>query len=432
MANLMIELQNKRLEIKNQMEAIHETAKKDNRPLTDEERAEWDALIGQHGEVAQRIDDHEVLVDIERAMPVIPDDAVAAEGSPGENEKETYGFLNCADFARSVMYASKQGAGPAQFDRRLLGPGAAPTNFHQETSADEGYMVPPAFRRDIWSLVFEQENLLDDVDAEPTDSNSVQVVKDESTPWGATGVQANWEAEGVQFTASKVATNAENLRLNKLYAFVLATEELLEDAPRLNARLTTKSAEAIRWKINEAIIDGDGVGKPLGWTASAAQVSVAKEGSQVAATIVAANIGKMFGRLLPQGISRSLWMINPDAINQLMLMTVGNQPIWTPPASGFANAPGGFLMGRPIRLSEHCETLGTKNDIQFVDPKGYYAATKQGGTRFATSIHLFFDYDMMAFRWTFRVAGQPHLSAPVGPAKGSNNKSHFVTLDTRA
>ncbi len=430
MANLLIELHNKKLEIKNQMEEIHDTAKKEERQLNEEEREKWNAFKANHSDVAQEIDDHTTLMDMEKNMAVIPEQEGGDQG--GDDSKETYGFTNVADFARSVMFASKQGAGPSQFDARLLGPGAAPTNFHQETGADEGYMVPPSFRRDIWQLIFEQENLLDDVDAEPTDSNSVQVTKDESTPWGSTGVQANWEGEGIQFTASKVATNSENLRLNKLYAFVLATEELLDDAPRLNARLTTKAADAIRWKINQAIVDGDGVAKPLGWTKAAAQVSVAKETSQVALTIVAANVGQMFGRLLPQGISRSVWMVNSDAFHQLSLLVVGNQPIWTPPAAGFAQAPGGFLMGRPVRLSEHCETLGTKNDFQFIDPKGYYAATKQGGTKFATSIHLFFDYDMQAFRWTFRVAGQPHLSASIGPAKGSNNKSHFVTLDTRA
>ena len=39
---------------------------------------------------------------------------------------------------------------------------------------------------------------------------------------------------------------------------------------------------------------------------------------------------------------------------------------------------------------------------------------------------------LRAFRWIFRVGGQPVLSAPVSPAKGSATKSHFVVLDDRA
>ena len=90
------------------------------------------------------------------------------------------------------------------------------------------------------------------------------------------------------------------------------------------------------------------------------------------------------------------------------------------------------LLGRPIRFSEHCKTLGTVGDIQLVDPKGYYALTKAGGIKFASSIHLYFDYGLQAFRWTIRLGGQPHLAAPVSPANGSTTKSHFVALATRA
>ena len=50
----------------------------------------------------------------------------------------------------------------------------------------------------------------------------------------------------------------------------------------------------------------------------------------------------------------------------------------------------------------------------------------------AQSMHLWFDYDMSAFRWTFRVDGMPWLSAPVDPAKGTTKRAHFVTLATRS
>ena len=56
---------------------------------------------------------------------------------------------------------------------------------------------------------------------------------------------------------------------------------------------------------------------------------------------------------------------------------------------------------------------------------------KTGGVKFAASIHLFFDFAVNAYRWMFRIGGQPILSAPVSPAKGSDTESHFVTLATR-
>ena len=345
--------------------------------------------------------------------------------------RKTNGFANLAEFARTVVAASRPGG---QADARLFGPpmpGAAPTNYHQESGTAEGYMVPAQFREEIWSLVFNGQDVLNMVSPEPTESNAVELLADESTPWGSTGVQANWRSEAGQMTASKLTTERRLVRLHELYAFVLATDELLQDAPRLNARLTVKAADAIRWKASDAIVNGTGAGQPLGWFTSAAKVSVAKESGQAAATIVAANIAKMYSRLLPMNVGRAFWLANSDTIPQLMTMTIGDQPIWTPP-NNFVNAPGGILLGRPVMLSEHAQTLGTQGDIHLVDPGGYYATNKGGGIDFASSIHLYFDYGVQAFRWTFRFGGQPFLEAAVSPANGSNTKSHFVVLATRA
>ena len=161
------------------------------------------------------------------------------------------GFDNLAAFALAVR-AATPGGGGFTVDPRLL---AAPADYHEEGGGDgEGYQIPPALRDGIWELVFDDEDLMGMVDSEETAKNAVEMVTDETTPWGATGVQAKWRAEAAQMTATKLVTEGEQVRLPELYAFVTATEELLEDAPRLNARLTKKAPLAIRWKIDEAIV----------------------------------------------------------------------------------------------------------------------------------------------------------------------------------
>jgi HK97 family phage major capsid protein len=338
------------------------------------------------------------------------------------------GFANAADFGRAVMAACNPSGGVMDERLKVMG---APTNFHRETSSADGYMVPPAIRDTIWRAIFDQEgSILASVSPEPTASNTVQLYRDESTPWAATGIQANWSNEGAQFTSSRLQTEASNVVLHKLHAFVLGSDELIADAPRLNARLTTGAAQAILHEADAAIVNGSGVGRPLGWTASGAAVSVAKESGQAAATVVAANVAKMYSRCLLG--PNAFWLVNQDVLPQLLTMTLGDNSVWVPPASGFANAPGGFLFGRPIRFSEHCATLGTLNDIQLVNPDGYYAAVRESGIKFAQSMHLYFDYDVEAFRWTFRLGGQPYMAAPQSPKNGSATKSHFVALATRA
>jgi HK97 family phage major capsid protein len=341
------------------------------------------------------------------------------------------GFANVAEFARAVRAANPQVPG-MHTDERLGRLYATPTGFHRESGANEGYLVPPEFRDRIWELVFEADNLLAQVDTEPTSANQVNDLSDDWQPWGSSGIRAFWRGEGSQMTPTRADVKPRAVYLNELYAFVTATDELLEDAPRLSNRLEMKAAQAINWKIDDAIVYGDGVAKPLGWMSSGALVTVAKESGQAADTIVAANVTKMFSRLLPSSVPRAAWRVNTDVLPQLMTMTLGDQPIWTPPGSGLVNAPGGFLLGRPIVFTEHAKTLGDLGDIQLVDPKGYYALRKEGGIKFASSIHLYFDYGLQAFRWTIRLGGQPHLAAPVSPKHGTATKSHFVTLAERA
>lgn len=433
-------LRQKQAELKAKGKAILDAADAAGRALTDEEETQFQAIENELTALAGQIEAAERLAERRRAMAVEASPvALAATGTDGYPRvvvgadraalDPRQGFSSLADFAQAVRRASP---GPQQqgIDPRLYIGAAVPANTHREIGQD-GYFVPPEFRDRIWELVHDQDNILDECDTEPTTSNVVNDLIDETVPWGSDGIQAYWRTEASQMTATRTKIKPRSIVLNELYAFVTATDELLDDAPRLEARLTKKSAEKISWKIDEAIFTGNGVGQPLGFMNAACLVTVAKETSQTATTFNAQNAAKMFSRMLPQGIARASWRVNSDVLPQLMTMTLGDQPIWTPPSSGFREAPGGFLFGRPVKFSEHCKTLGTVGDVVFADMKGYYALRREG-TKFASSMHLYFDYATTAFRWTFRLGGQPHLSAAVSPANGSNTKSHFVVLATRA
>lgn len=340
--------------------------------------------------------------------------------------QDTRGFNDLADFAASVHNAMT-GQG---IDNRLYAAGG--DGMGTNGSNGEGFMVPPAFSGRIIELALQDDaDLLGLVDSEPTSANQVEMIADESTPWSQQGIVAKWRGEKTQMESSEVSTENRDVKLHQLYAFTRVSDELMEDAPRLANRLAVKAPEAIQWKLNEAIRFGTGVGQMLGYMNSKALVTVAKETSQAAGTLLPENIAKMLARMIPSSVARAHWEINPELLPALMTMKIGDQTIWTPPATGFANAPGGFLLGRPIKFTEHAKAIGAVGDIQLIDPMGYYMARKASGMKFDTSMHLYFDTAEQALRWTFKAGGQPKLSKPVSPQNGTATKSHFVTLAAR-
>ncbi|MFY0619317.1 phage major capsid protein [Shimia sp.] len=346
-----------------------------------------------------------------------------------ENPALTGGFKDIGEFAVAVHSAVNAGRVGGNIDSRLVA--STPEGSHMGGTSDgEGYLLPTQMRDSVWEVVAGFDEFGPLIDEEPTSKREVKLLADETTPWGTSGIQAHWRTESGKMDPSKLAGQDRNVPLHELYTFALATEELLEDAPRLNNRLSTKAGQAIAFRKNEAVASGTGVGQPLGWMKSKALITIGKEDGQPANTLHAKNVVNMFSRLARIPGDKPFWLINQDVLPELMFMTIGDKAIWVPP-NGLSDAPGGFLLGLPIRFSEFAETLGTKGDVQLISPKGYYGARRSSGVKFATSIHLYFDYNIQAFRWVFRYGGQPHLSAPIKPKNGQNTRSHFVTLGAR-
>lgn len=253
----------------------------------------------------------------------------------------------------------------------------------------------------------------------------------EQTPWGSSGVIATWDGEASVATPTKPSLKKKRLELSKLRVLVAATDEMLADATAMSSHITRSMREAVDWKVQDAMVNGSGAGMPLGITKSPCVVSQAKESGQAADTIVAKNIAKMYARGLGGAGANFVWLVNPDAYPEIITLTLNNNPIWIPNNVGFKGAPDGLLMGRPIFMTDTCQTLGDKFDIIYANMKGYRAITKSGGAQFSTSMHLWFDQDIQAFKLVFRLDGQPQLSAAVTPPNSAVTRSHFVTLDAR-
>jgi HK97 family phage major capsid protein len=161
--------------------------------------------------------------------------------------------------------------------------------MNEGVGEDGGFLVPAEFRDGIMKIVEGEDSLLSMCDNSTTARNAVTQNVDKTTPVGHRRDQRLLGRRRPGRVASKAKfEQAHTLRLNKLFARVDVTDELLEDAPQLDNYLRVKAPEVMTSVINLAIVQGNGVGKPLGIMNSGALVTVAKETSQPADTIITA------------------------------------------------------------------------------------------------------------------------------------------------
>lgn len=360
-------------------------------------------------------------------------------------DPKQHGFQSFGAFAKAVRHAA---VGTDNDEVRKLS-NAATTYGNEGVGTDGGFLVPPSFTAEIWKKVQAEENLINRCTPLVTDGNSMMIPKDETTPWQTSGgVLVYWGNEAAAITASKPLFEMGALRLNKLFAMVPISEELLDDASGIESWLRAKAPAKMSAKLNTAVVAGTGVGQPLGIIPSyaavgASVVQVSKETSQPNDTVWMLNIEKMYARMYAPWRRNAVWLINQDLEPSLAGMAfqatgassalpgTSAVPAYMPPG-GLSNSPYGTLKGRPVIPVEACAAIGDLGDIIFADLSQYWVLTKSGGMQTDTSIHLYFDQAVTAFRFLFRVNGQPAWSSTITRQNGSSNElSWAVALQAR-
>ena len=292
-------------------QAVAHNAEAEKRDLTREEEERIDANTAEFNKVSAELRRREMIVaqaealDVSAGRRTEPEPLRNGETTDAEDEEPALGqatrpqavvtrvgapkvrsvtprsgnagFRSFGDFARAVHRASIHGG---VYDQRLdWSVRAAATTFGQESVGEQGgFLVPPDFTTEIVQKVMAEDTLLGRTDQMTSSSNMFTFPADETTPWQTSGgVLAFWENEGGIKPPSRPLFESKSVRLNKLVALVNVTDELLEDAPALDTYLRRKAPEKINFKVNLAIVQGTGVGQPLGILNSPALVTVAKE-----------------------------------------------------------------------------------------------------------------------------------------------------------
>lgn len=380
------------------------------------------------------------------ATPVVPGRRAATEdtefeaetitaGKPNFEDDPKKGFKSHREFFTSVMkHPAHAPASDARDERlRFL---AAIGSDEQSTFSDSygGFLVPEGMTQG--------GVLTTDPDSDPLAALTTKV------PMSAVSVKFDYRVDkthttsvsgGLQWyrreeagaaTASRMQLAKFDLRAHSLMGLNYSTEELLTDSPQsiialIEAGFRTELGSTL---LSERL-NGTGVGEFQGINNCAAKVDVSKETGQAAATIVYANVIKMYARCW--GKNSAVWLANHDCLPQLMQLSqvvgVGGAIVWQPSAR---EGEPSLLLGRPIYFNEHLNTCGTVGDLLLVNPTQYLEGTYQP-LQSAESIHVRFVNHERAFKFWLRNAGACWWDAPLTPKNGAT-LSPFVRLATRA
>lgn len=339
-----------------------------------------------------------------------------------------------ADFFRAVISAGRGG----DVDARLRAQRAQNTVIGEEG----GFTVPAAVANNMLEAAMTGGELLSRVATRPVTAGNnytETLVKEEARTNGSRngGVRGYWLAEDGTYTESQAATRQLDIKLQKLGALVKLTDEQIEDGPALVSFLNEQVPEELRFVAEQAIWEGDGTGKPLGFTASGALVTVSIEASQTIANTAGniwANAAKMFARMPARMVGDAAWFIQQSLWSKILTATAGtsggSHPMFTP-AGRLESAPFGAIYGRPIVPVEYASAEGTVGDFVFANLSDYLLVSK-GGIKQATSLHAEFARDRQLMKFTWRVNGAPRTRTPLTPFKGSDTLSPYIALAARS
>jgi len=316
-----------------------------------------------------------------------------------------------------------------QMDARLKRLEAkAPLGLNEGVPSQGGFLLDPTVSAEFLTPIHQEGVFSRLVRRLPVGANSnygwMNGIDETSRATGSRfgGVQAYWRPEAGSITASKPKFRRVNWELKALEVLMYITDEQLQDASQTSAIAQMSAVEELNFFVNDAILNGDGVGKPLGVLNSPALISAVRTNANL---IDNADILRMWQRLHPSHRANSAWFVNSEAepqLDQLYLTSSLEARYITYGADGVMR-----MKGRPVYVTEFNPALGSVGDILLADMSDYLMWEK-GGIQSSVNPWLQWLTSEQAFKFTYRVDGQPATYSALTPFKGTNTQSPYVAL----
>ncbi|MFD8866017.1 phage major capsid protein [Streptomyces sp. NPDC059590] len=298
--------------------------------------------------------------------------------------------------------------------------------------ADGGFLVPETLRSQLLQIALENAVVRPLATVVPMESARVPFpMIDSTTNAGSVfgGMVAYWGEEGAALQDANPKFGRVVLDAKKLTGLSAVPNELLQDSiVSFSALIETLWPQALAFSEDNAFMVGSGTGEPLGFRGAGnpAAVTVTRASSN---KIQYPDIVGMYARMLPSSLSRAVWTCAPDALPQLLQMSLtvgtGGNSVFVVNAAGPAPMT---IFGRPLIVTEKGGTLGSRGDLAFTDLSYYLVGDRQTMTADSSTDYAF-GGDKTTFRIIQRVDGRPWIQSAITPANGSSSTlSPFVEL----
>jgi HK97 family phage major capsid protein len=372
-------------------------------------------------ELGERLKD---VVKLEGLRPPLGEGAPRA--GQGALSHSAQGFASFGDFLQVARFSPADGRlvqTQGGTDERAMSMG---------TGAAGGFLVPQEFSTALvemaaaMAVVRPRARVLPATPGTPDVPITLPVVDQSGVRGLRSGVTVHWTGEGQTKQDTEPALKEVTLTPHEVSAITTLTDKLMRNAAIAGEIVSFLLAEAIKAEEDACFIQGDGVGKPLGFLNHASSIQVPRTG---AGHIVFADIANM---LMAARAGRPyVWLGSRTILGDLLNLTltggVGGtaQPIWLP--SAYEGVPS-TLLGLPILEPESQPILGAQGDLCLVD-LGYYCIKDGYGieVKLSDAAGTNFAQNRTSIRACWNVDGQPWLSSPILLPNGQS-ASPFVVL----
>jgi HK97 family phage major capsid protein len=422
-------------------EAEDEEAVSNAKTLYDEKAAEFDKLKAKAEEAKQHKARRALAQEVsELAKPETEGktDGPKAPAAPTDPEKELrakseafYGWMRCENLsgeqrkliAPKVTGKNEKDAAvmPESLAMKVLGMnyaralGKVMYSFNNPVTnpSAANNLVPPDFRAQLQQLPYDAPAVYDRVTVVTSNTGTVTwpaLVQTAANEVG--GVSFQWLDEGAQKPETEPQFEQLQISTHELAGYTEISERLLS---RSSINLENLLAELFRgamvYTLDNAIIQGTGVGMPLGIINTAGINLVARNTAGQVVYNDLVNLKHAVKAVHRGGASYTL-EDSVEAGLELQTDTLG-RPLFN---ASVANGPYDRLVGYPYTVATNCPALGTSGDIVYGNLRQYVMVMEEEIT-LARSEHAQFRRNRIAYK-VFTVVGgrllQPRAMAILG------------------